>query len=214
MTGGVVDRALQVLQEELRSGGPTFGRTAEEASLLAAVMSAGGPAAPTASTSPASALESSPTDTVQQARETLHELLDKLIDLVQARAVSRLPASPDQVLRATLKTISESFPMFRVTDLLRPGQPVRIPISLRNEGTAPTELALAITDFLGGPDQRIPGTLARLVPDVVQLAPGDTGDISVLLQIPPDAAPGLYTALLRAVGLDELQAAVAFRVAD
>ena len=145
-------------------------------------------------------------------------LLDTVLDLVapppQSPAVSSLEspaAMPDYAAEEGRQTI-EPLPVLRARRSVPPGGAAEIRTRLRNDGPTPAEVGFVWSDLVAEPDGRIhPGCL-RLLPGRVRVPAGACVDLAIGLEVPNDARPGLYHALLQATEPVGLRALLTFPV--
>jgi len=96
---------------------------------------------------------------------------------------------------------------------VKPGDRTTISMTLRNSESQPVRLVPAATDLLGARGGRIAGALLEFAPAEVALAPQEQKELVISATIPADTAPGCYSGLLVARGLDYLRALVTIEVA-
>ena len=131
-------------------------------------------------------------------------LLDTVLDLLtpspRPAAASSLPppaAMPDYGPDQGRQTI-EPLPALRARRSVPPGGTAEIHTRLRNDGPTPAEVGFVWSDLVGEPDGRIHAGCLRLLPSRVRVPPGTCVDLAIGLEVPDDARPGLYHALLQA----------------
>jgi len=140
-------------------------------------------------------------------------LLDTVLDLLtpppRTAAASSLPppsAVVDLAAERGRQTI-EPLPVLRARRAVPPGGAAEIHAGLRNDGPTPVEVGSVWSDLVAEPDRRIHAGCLRLLPGRVRIPPGVFVDLAIGLEVPDDARPGLYHALLQAtehVGLSAL----------
>jgi hypothetical protein len=145
-------------------------------------------------------------------------LLDTVLDLLapppRSLAGSSLPppvAVPDQAAERGQQTI-EPLPVLRARRSVPPGGAAEIHTGLRNDGPTPVEVGFVWTDLVAEPDGRIHAGCLRLLPSRVRIPPGTLADLAIALDVPNDARPGLYHALLQATERAGLGALLMFPV--
>jgi hypothetical protein len=130
-------------------------------------------------------------------------LLDTVLDLLApAPASSSAPlpppaAAPDQAAARGRQTV-EPLPVLRARHPVPPGGAAEIHTGLRNDGPTPVDLGFVWSDLVAEPDGRIPAACLRLLPGPIRIQPGALVDLAIGLDVPDDARPGLYHALLQA----------------
>ena len=140
-------------------------------------------------------------------------LLDTVLDLLApsprssaASLLSPLAAVPDYGPGRGRQAI-EALPVLRARRSVPPGGTAEIHTGLRNDGPTPVEVSFLWSDLVAEPDGRIHASRLRLLPGRVRVPPGVFVDLAIGLDVPNDARPGLYHALLQAaerVGLGAL----------
>jgi hypothetical protein len=144
-------------------------------------------------------------------------LLDTVLDLLtppRSAAASSLPppvAMPDYAAGQGRQTI-ESLPVLRALRSAPLGGAAEIHTRLRNDGPTPAEVGFVWSDLVAEPDGRIDAGCLRLLPGRVRVPPGACIDLAIGLEVPDDARPGLYHALLQATEPVGLRALLTFPV--
>jgi hypothetical protein len=129
-------------------------------------------------------------------------LLDTVLDLLAPvpRSSSTSPppaAGPDHPAERGRQTI-EPLPVLRSRHSVPPGGAAEIRTGLRNDGPTPVDIGFVWSDLVAEPDGRIPAGRLRLLPVPIRIPPGGLVDLAIGLDVPNDARPGLYHALLQA----------------
>ena len=145
-------------------------------------------------------------------------LLDTVLDLLtpppRTAAASSLP-SPAAVLDLASergRQTIEPLPVLRARRSVPPGGAAKIHTGLRNDGPTPVEVGFVWSDLVAEPDGRIHAGCLRLLPGRVRIPPGAFVDLAIGLDVPDDARPGLYHALLQATERVGLSALLTFPV--
>ena len=145
-------------------------------------------------------------------------LLDTVLDLLtpppRSAGASSLPppaAMPDYGADQGRQTI-EPLPVLRARRSVPPGAAAEIHTRLRNDGPTPAEVGFVCSDLVAEPDGRIHAGCLRLLPGRIRVPPGDCVDLAIGLEVPDDARPGLYHALLQATEGAGLRALLTFPV--
>jgi hypothetical protein len=145
-------------------------------------------------------------------------LLDTVLDLLtpppRPAAASPLPppaAMPDYGADQERPTI-ESLPILRARRSAPLGGAAEIHTRLQNDGPTPAEIGFVWSDLVAEPDGRIHAGCLRLLPGRVRVPPGACVDLAIGLEVPDDARPGLYHALLQATEPVGLRALMTFPV--
>jgi hypothetical protein len=130
-------------------------------------------------------------------------LLDTVLDLLapMPRSLGTSPpppaVRPDHPAERGRQTV-EPLPVLRPRHSAPPGGAAEIHTSLRNDGPTPVEVGFVWSDLVAEPDGRIPAGRLRLPPVPIRIPPGALVDLAIGLDVPNDARPGLYHALLQA----------------
>ncbi len=144
-------------------------------------------------------------------------LLGTVLDLLTpplrpaASSLPPLAAMPDHAADQGGQTI-EPLPVLRARHPVPPGGAAEIHTCLRNDGSTPAEVGFVWSDLVAEPDGRIHAGCLRLLPGRVRVPPGACADLAIGLEVPDDARPGLYHALLQATERVGLRALLTFPV--
>jgi hypothetical protein len=145
-------------------------------------------------------------------------LLDTVLDLLtpspSSAAASSLPPSavmPSYATDQGRQTI-ELLPVLRARRSVPPGGAAEIHTRLRNDGPTPAEIGFVWSDLVAEPDGRIHAGCLQLLPGRVRVPPGACVDLTIGLDVPDDARPGLYHALLQATERVGLRALLTYPV--
>ena len=144
----------------------------------------------------------------------LGTVLDLLTPPPRSAAASSLPpptAMPDYAADQGRQTI-ESLPILRARRSAPLGGAAEIRTRLQNDGPTPAEVGFVWSDLVAEPDGRIHAGCLRLLPGRVRVPPGACVDLVISLEVPDDARPGLYHALLQATERVGLRALLTFPV--
>jgi hypothetical protein len=137
-------------------------------------------------------------------------LLDTVLDLLAPPPRSSADV-PDHAAGQGQRAI-EPLPVLRARRPVPPGGAAEIETGLRNDGPAPVEVGFVCSDLVAQPDDRIHAGCLRLLPGRVRIPPGDSAGLTIGLDVPDDARPGLYHALLQATERAGLRALLTFPV--
>jgi hypothetical protein len=95
-----------------------------------------------------------------------------------------------------------------------PGGSTAITTALQNDGPDVAEVAFVWGDLTAAPDRRIAASHLRLSPDRARIPPGASFDLAIVLDVPPEAAPGLYRVAIRTTAHLGPSALLTFPVSD
>jgi hypothetical protein len=137
-------------------------------------------------------------------------LLDTVLDLLTPPPRSAA-AMPDHAADQGRQAI-EPLPVLRARRSVPLGGAAEIHTRLRNDGPAPAEVGFVWSDLVADPGGRIHAGCLRLLPGRVRIPPGACADLAIGLEVPDDARPGLYHALLQATERAGLRALLTFPV--
>jgi hypothetical protein len=137
-------------------------------------------------------------------------LLDTVLDLLAPPPGSSAAVS-DHAAGRGRQTI-EPLPVLWARRSVPPGGAAEIHAGLRNDGPTPVEVGFMCSDLVAEPDGRIHAGCLRLLPGRVRIPPGDLAGLAIGLDVPDDARPGLYHALLQATERAGLRALLTFPV--
>jgi hypothetical protein len=145
-------------------------------------------------------------------------LMDTVLDLLAPPPRSSAASSPlppaavlDHPAEQGQQTI-EPLPVLRARRSVPPGGAAEIHTGLRNDGRTPIEVGFVSSDLVAEPDGRIHAGCLRLQPGQVRVPPGAFVHLAIGLDVPHDARPGLYHALLQATERVGLRALLTFPV--
>ena len=137
-------------------------------------------------------------------------LLDAVLDLL-APPPRPSAAVPDHAGERGQQTI-EPLPVLRARRSVPPGGAAEIHAGLRNDGPTSVEVGFVWSDLVAEPDGRIHASRLRLLPNRARVPPGAFVDLAIGFDVPNDARPGLYHALLQATERVGLRAPLTFPV--
>jgi hypothetical protein len=127
----------------------------------------------------------------------LETMLDLLAPVPRSAGTSPPPAAgPDRAAARARETV-EPLPVLRARHAVPPGGAAEVRTGLQNDGPAPVDIGFVWSDLVGEPAGRIPATRLRILPVPIRIPPGALVDLVIGLDVPNDARPGLYHALLR-----------------
>ncbi len=92
------------------------------------------------------------------------------------------------------------------------GQAATVAVKLVNDRAAPANLILYSTDFVSDMGAQIPASQVTFAPRTLVLAARAHGHAQMKISIPAQSAPGLYSALVQAMGLGRPSAVVVLQV--
>jgi uncharacterized membrane protein len=95
------------------------------------------------------------------------------------------------------------------------GATVSTTMSVENDGDEPVRgLAFVATDLLHSGGERLAGDRVRSDPAAVTIEPGGSERVTIVVDVPDEAAPGTYTGLLQATTMEHVRIVLTVRVED
>jgi hypothetical protein len=116
--------------------------------------------------------------TRRRLRQDIETFLDTMLDLLAPR--------------------SDALSVLRSPYPVAPGRAAEIQTRLANETHRPVELSFACGDLTSASESRIDGDRVHISPTPLHIPAGKVADMAIRLEIPRDARPGVYKALLQA----------------
>jgi hypothetical protein len=145
------------------------------------------------------------TDLQKRASEVFAAFLDGF-SRPESLATSRAPTGVAHA--ATTTTV----PLIEASPAVKAGETATVAVKLVNERIAPTDVILYSTDFVSDTGAQIPALQVTFAPRTLALAGRAHGHAQMKIAIPAQSAPGLYSALVQAVGLGRPSAVVVLQV--
>ncbi|HEY0486897.1 MAG TPA: hypothetical protein VGD72_11665 [Mycobacteriales bacterium] len=166
-----------------------------------------------------------PLTAVPPVRASLHEVLDRALDLAESVAALARPfARPG--LRSPVAPLARVRLRLAAFGRERSGGPSVLPLGpaapdskatgrleVANEGTATrTDVALLCTGLVTDSLHRIDGKNVGFLPRAFTLPPGETDTVDVTVDVPRGARPGVYTGVVTVVGLPSIRTVLTLEV--
>ncbi len=201
-TSRIVTRAVSILEEELATG---IGMTQDIEQKYVDVEK----------------LRSADSgEVIQRFRKDAHDMVDILIDLVNVatnalgnlseRVVSIGVGEPRQTGK---KGAGGAIPSLAVPTLVKPGEEVEIPMTLENASDKPTEaFYFHSSDLVNTTGERIPAQHVSFSPERLVIEPQNATTVTVIVRVPENASPGIYSGLLQATRMDQLRAVLSIQI--
>jgi hypothetical protein len=157
---------------------------------------------------------------IQRFRKDAHDVVDILIDLVNVatntlgglseRAVS---IGLGQPRKAAERGAGGAIPSLEVPTVAKPGEAVEIPMALENESDKPTEaFYFHSSDLVNTTGERISADKISFSPERLVIEPRNTTTVTVIVHVPDNASPGIYSGLLQATRMDQLRAVLSIQI--
>jgi hypothetical protein len=133
--------------------------------------------------------------------------------LIATEASRRLLTDLEAFVEPILELIAPAPPIvLRSAPPVRPGETAEIHTRLHNDGPYPVDVDFLCSDLVAHPESRIQAHRIRLQPTRLRVSPGGGAGLTIAVDVPPDAQPGVYRALLQASELAGLRAFLSFPV--
>jgi len=159
-------------------------------------------------------------EVVQRLRKDAHDVVDILVDLVKI-ATKALDGLSERALsigwgsaRPTgEKPAARAIPSLAVPTAVKPGERVEIPMTLENESNKPTEaFNFHSSDLVNPAGERISSQQISFSPEQLVIEPQQASVVTVIIRVPENATPGIYSGLLQASRLDQLRAVLSIQI--
>ena len=202
-TARIVYRAATILEEELNTG-IDISRRIEKKYIDVDKLRSDNPEA-----------------VMQRFRGDAHDVVDILLDLVNV-ATNSLGDLTQRLITIKMgepRTGEQAKPVVGIPSLevptpVKAGDSVEIPMSLENESNQPTEVFnLVSSDLINNTNgERITAQQISFSPDKLVLEPKKSATVTVIVRVPEDTQPGVYSGLLQATRLDQLRAVLSIQI--
>jgi hypothetical protein len=159
-------------------------------------------------------------EVIQRFRKDTHDVVDILIDLVNV-ATNALGNLSDRALSIGIKQPKKAggkaatgvIPSLAVPTVVKPGEAVEIPMTLENESDKPTEaFFFHCSDLMNTAGERIPAHQVTFSPERLMIEPQKATIVTVIVHVPENASPGVYSGLLQATRMDQLRAVLTIQI--
>ena len=158
-------------------------------------------------------------DVIPRFRKDAHDIIDILIDLVNAAAKS-LDGFTQQIVSINGGTGNPkpnpsggTIPTLNLPKSVKAGASANVPMTLQNDSNKTTEkFEFFITDLVNGEGGRISARQISFKPASLTIEPQKTEKVVVSISVPKTTKPGVYSGLIQATRLDQLQAVLAIKV--
>ncbi len=161
-------------------------------------------------------------EVMQRFRKDAHDVVDILLDLVNV-ATNGLNTLSDRAINIgvgeprkspTNTPTSAGVPSLAVPSVAKSGDTIEIPMTLENESDQPIDaLDFVSSDLVNTDGTRIAATHITFIPDRPTIEPKSTTTITVVVRVPNDATPGVYSGLLQATRMGQLRAVMSIQIA-
>jgi hypothetical protein len=157
---------------------------------------------------------------IQRFRKDAHDVVDVLIDLVNV-ATNALGGLSDRAVSIGLgqprkpaeRGAGGAIPSLAVPTVVKPGEAVEIPMTLENESDKPTEaFYFHSSDLVNTSGERISAQQISFSPERLVIEPRNTTTVTVIVRVPDDVSPGVYSGLLQAARMDQLRAVLSIQI--
>jgi uncharacterized membrane protein len=104
-------------------------------------------------------------------------------------------------------------PSLTVPTPVKAGGEVQIPMTLENESSQETEaFNLLSSDLVNSDGERIAAGQIKFTPERMVLEAHKSATVTVMVQVPANTRPGLYSGLLQASKLEQLRAVLTIQI--
>ena len=160
-----------------------------------------------------------PDEVIHRFRRDAHEVMDIFIDLAHA-ATQYVGGLAQRVvtIRGSEKgkkpdTASGQLPTLKTNKAMKSGEVAKIPMDLENNSDKiMDEFSFHSTDLVDASGRRIAAERITFTPSTLSLAPYKTQKVVVAVNIPAKTSAGIYSGLIRATKMDQLQAILVIQV--
>jgi len=201
-TSEVVQKAASILEEEIAAG-IVAAKKVEEQFINVGELRSG-----------------NSDDVIQRFRRDAHEVIDIIIDLVNVAARSldgftqqiiSINGNPNQ--SKSNPSSGSTVPILNLPNSITAGGSTTVPMTLQNNSDKTTEkFELYSTDLINGDGARILAKYISFKPASLAIGPQKTETVVVDVTVPKTTQPGVYSSLIQANKLDQLQAVLTVRV--
>jgi hypothetical protein len=158
-----------------------------------------------------------PDEVIQRFRRDAHEVVDILIDVVNAglRSINmtsvisikeRTPAAKNELPAGQPSVIKPTHP-------IKAGEKAEIPLSFENSGDSQTdEFRLYCTDLIGETGDNIPASRVKFNPATLTLSPHQSEKVIVTITVPKTTKSGVYYGLVLAANMNQLRSEIMIKV--
>ncbi len=160
-------------------------------------------------------------EVIQRFRKDAHDVVDILIDLMNV-ATSTLSSLGERAvsigIRDTPRQMGNNraetgIPSLAVPTLTKPGEVVEIPLTLENASDKPTEaFFFHSSDLVNTSGERILAQQISFSPERLIIEPQKSTTVTVIVRVPENASPGIYSGLLQATRMDQLRAVLSIQI--
>jgi hypothetical protein len=201
-TSRVVQQAASILEEEIAAG-ILAAKQVEERLINVRELRAG-----------------KPDEVMQRFRRDAHEVVDILLDVVNATAKSVGDLAQRAVsirgLDASGKAgrmDSRSIPTLALAQPVRAGQSAELTMSVGNDSdTLTVDFSFRSSDLVSVSGDRISAKDVHFTPGKLTLPPRGGEKVKVSLHVPRETPPGTYAGLIQATNLTQLRAVLSVQV--
>jgi hypothetical protein len=163
-----------------------------------------------------------PGELIQRFRRAAHEVVDIWVDIFgvalssannAARAVSMRDVAPPAEKTEPEPAVSNQRSIITAPQSAKAGSLAEFPISFENSGNAPTdEFKLYSTDLISDSGERIVSSLVKFMPASLKIAAHQTEKVMVVIALPKETKPGVYTGLVLASNMNQLRSEIILKV--
>ncbi len=158
-----------------------------------------------------------PDELVQRFRRDAHEVIDIWVDVFGVALKSMSDPANAVVMKNAVfvkQPVAVAAPSaISAPQAVKAGGLAEFPISFENNGNVQTdEFKLYSTDLIGDSGERIAAGLIKFMPASLKLAPCQTEKVMVVIAVPKETKPGIYTGLVLAANMNQLRSEIMIKV--
>jgi hypothetical protein len=158
-----------------------------------------------------------PDELVQRFRRDAHEVVDIWIDVFGVALKSMSETANTLVMKNAVyvkQPVTVGAPAtVAPQQSVKAGELAQFPISFENSSDIQTEeFKLFSTELIGDSGDRISSGLIKFMPASLKLAPNQTEKVNVIIAVPKETKPGIYTGLVLAANMNQLRSEIMIKV--
>lgn len=160
-----------------------------------------------------------PDEVVQRLRRDAHEVVDIFVDVFSVTLKSMGTATNVLIMRdgsvapKPEQVTSVQRSVITAPQSVKAGEVAEIPISFENSADVQTdEFNLYSTDLINNSGERIPSNQIAFIPSSLKVGPKRTEKVKVIITVPKETKPGVYSGLVLAANMNQLRSEIVLKV--
>jgi hypothetical protein len=164
-----------------------------------------------------------PEELLQRFRRDAHALVDIWANALSASIIpmnettkslyAPNTCAPKKPVVADLVPATKESADIAVPQCVKAGGLAEFPIAFENAGAISTdEFSLYSTDLVGDNGERISSSLVKFMPSSLKLEPHQNEKVMVIVAVPRETKPSVYTGLVLAANMNQLQSEIKIKV--